>query len=104
MAALLHSVGSNDAIITVTSIPYESPEDTSQLCHFIKVLIPGSEGKHRGGTYPTLGIIGRLGAQQAQPNRIGIVSDADGSIVAFASAMKLLDMAARAEPQRGRNN
>ncbi len=39
-----HSVGSNDAIITVTSIPYESPEDTSQLCHFIKVLIPGSEG------------------------------------------------------------
>ncbi|MCB6146456.1 hypothetical protein LHK12_19765 [Providencia rettgeri] len=24
MAALLHSVGSNDAIITVTSIPYES--------------------------------------------------------------------------------
>lgn len=101
MAALLHSVGSNDAIITVTPIPYESPEDTSQLCHFIKVLIPGSEGKHRGGTYPTLGIIGRLGAQQAQPNRIGIVSDADGSIVAFASAMKLLDMAAKGQSLKG---
>ncbi|MCX9110571.1 DUF1177 domain-containing protein [Providencia rettgeri] len=101
MAALLHSVGSNDAIITVTSIPYESPEDISQLCHFIKVLIPGSEGKHRGGTYPTLGIIGRLGAQQAQPNRIGIVSDADGSIVAFASAMKLLDMAAKGQRLKG---
>lgn len=101
MSELLRSVASDDAVITVTSLPYEAPEDTSQLCHFIKIVIPGTEGKHREGAYPTLGIIGRLGAQQAQPDRIGLVSDADGSVVAFASAMKLLDMATKGQRLKG---
>ncbi|RXN73484.1 MULTISPECIES: DUF1177 domain-containing protein [Providencia] len=101
MSSLLSSVSPDHAQITVTSVNYEAPEDTRQLCHFIKVVIPGTEGKLSGGNYSTLGIIGRLGAQQAQPNRIGLVSDADGSIVAFASAMKLLDMAAKGSRLKG---
>lgn len=101
MAELLHSVGGEYANIQVTSIPYEAPEDPSQLCHFIKVTLQGTEGKISGGSYPTLGIIGRLGAQQAQPDRMGLVSDADGSIVAFASAMKLLDMATKGNRLKG---
>ncbi len=101
MVELLRSVSPIDAQITSTSVNYEAPEDTSQLCDFIKIIIPGTEGKLHGGSYPSLGIIGRLGAQQAQPNRIGLVSDADGSIVAFASAMKLLNMASSGQRLKG---
>lgn len=101
MAELLRSVGTENADIQVTSINYETPEDPKHLCHFIKVTLRGTAGKLSGGDYPTLGIIGRLGAQQAQPNRMGLVSDADGSIVAFASAMKLLDMATRGNRLKG---
>lgn len=98
---LFNKIGAENATITLTRIPYESPEDSQYLCDFIKVVISGSEGKIRGGTFPTMGIIGRLGAQQAQPQRMGLVSDADGSIVALASAMKLLDMAAHGMELKG---
>lgn len=91
----LNSLGATEATITTTAVSYEPPEDINQICHFIKVLIKGTKGKSVGGDSPTMGIIGRLGAQQAQPYRIGIVSDADGSIVALATAMKLLDMSAK---------
>jgi len=56
---------------------------------FIKILIPGKNGKEYNGTAPTLGIIGRLGGVGARPEVIGIVSDADGAIVALACALKL---------------
>lgn len=59
---------------------------------FIEILIPGTEGKQKGGTSPTVGIIGRLGGIGARPSRIGLVSDADGAIAAVASALKLADM------------
>lgn len=59
---------------------------------FIKITIPGSEGKLSGGTAPTVGIIGRLGGIGARPSRIGLVSDADGAVAAVASALKLADM------------
>lgn len=59
---------------------------------FIKVLIPGKRGKTSGGGAPTLGIIGRLGGIGARPERIGLVSDADGAITAIAIALKLGDM------------
>ena len=58
----------------------------------IKVLIPGSKGRSCCGDAPTLGIIGRLGGVGARPDRIGLVSDADGAIVALAAAMKLGSM------------
>ncbi|MBC7220601.1 DUF1177 domain-containing protein [Candidatus Bipolaricaulota bacterium] len=54
---------------------------------FVKVRIPG------GGRGPTLGVIGRLGGVGARPSRLGLVSDADGAIVALACAAKLVRMA-----------
>lgn len=59
---------------------------------FVKIVIPGTEGKRRGGTAPTLGIVGRLGGIGARPGRIGLVSDADGAVAAIASALKLAEM------------
>lgn len=59
---------------------------------FIKIIIPGTDGKQKGETAPTLGIIGRLGGIGARPERIGIVSDADGAIAALSCALKLADM------------
>lgn len=59
---------------------------------FVKIVIPGTEGKRSGGTAPTLGIVGRLGGIGARPGRIGLVSDADGAVAAVASALKLADM------------
>lgn len=59
---------------------------------FVRIVIPGSAGKLAGGTAPTLGIIGRLGGIGARPTRIGLVSDADGAVVAVAAALKLAHM------------
>ncbi|KHF34673.1 hypothetical protein CM49_03092 [Paenibacillus sp. P1XP2] len=38
---------------------------------FIKIVIPGTEGKTKGGSAPTFGIVGRLGGIGARPSRIG---------------------------------
>ncbi len=59
---------------------------------FIKIKIPGTKGKTKGGEAPTLGVIGRLGGVGARPEQIGIVSDADGAITALSVASKLADM------------
>lgn len=59
---------------------------------FVKIVVPGKNGKSAGGRAPTFGIIGRLGGVGARPSRIGLVSDADGAIAAVASALKLADM------------
>lgn len=59
---------------------------------FVRITIPGSEGKCVGGPAPTLGIIGRLGGLGARPSRIGLVSDGDGAIAAIAAALKLAHM------------
>ena len=59
---------------------------------FIKIIVPGTNGKQKGGKAPTLGIIGRLGGIGARPERIGIVSDADGAVAAISCALKLADM------------
>lgn len=58
----------------------------------IRLTIPGTEGRQRGGRAPTLGVIGFLGGIGARPSRIGLVSDADGAITALATALKLADM------------
>jgi hypothetical protein len=59
---------------------------------FVRLVVPGTAGRARGGAAPTLGLIGRLGGIGARPERIGLVSDADGAIVALAAAAKLLAM------------
>lgn len=88
---LLDSAGAEGCTVTSESVPYDDAKLHFQ-CDFVKVVIPGRNGKTHKGKQRTLGIIGRLGAQQAQPERIGMVSDADGSIVALAVALKLLRM------------
>lgn len=72
---------------------------TSEKGHtdFVRLKVQGSQGKTWGGTAPTLGLIGRLGGIGARPERIGMVSDADGAIVALAAAAKLLTMASRGD-------
>lgn len=59
---------------------------------FVRIIIPGEQGKIAGGSAPTLGIIGRLGGVGARPTRIGLVSDGDGAIAAISSALKLAEM------------
>ncbi|MFD1039364.1 DUF1177 domain-containing protein [Virgibacillus byunsanensis] len=59
---------------------------------FIKVVIPGKNGKSKGGNAPTLGIIGRLGGIGARPEMTGFVSDGDGALSSMSAAAKLLDM------------
>ncbi|MCS7386358.1 MAG: DUF1177 domain-containing protein [archaeon GB-1867-005] len=74
-------------------IEVEKIEGEKGSTDFIKVIVPGRNGKMTGGKAPTLGIIGRLGGVGARPAMIGLVSDADGAIVALACALKLADMA-----------
>jgi len=62
---------------------------------FVKVHLSSS------GTGPTLGIIGRLGGVGARPERIGLVSDADGAIVALACAAALARMRKRGDSLPG---
>lgn len=64
---------------------------------FVKVTVPGRGGRLSGGDAPTLGILGRLGGVGARPERIGLVSDADGAVAALAAAAKLVDMHARGD-------
>ena len=64
---------------------------------FIKILIPGKNGKTNGGNAPTLGILGRLGGIGARPELIGFVSDGDGALAALSAAAKLLDMQAKGD-------
>lgn len=56
---------------------------------FIRITIPGSNGKSTGGTAPTIGIVGRLGGLGARPEMIGFVSDGDGALAALAAGLKL---------------
>src|ERR1700716_193135 len=73
--------------ITVTTV-----EGKKGLTDFINIAIPGLRGHSLSGKAPTLGIVGQLGGIGARPERIGLVSDADGAIAALASALKLIDM------------
>ncbi|ABO50077.1 protein of unknown function DUF1177 [Desulforamulus reducens MI-1] len=68
---------------------------------FIRIDVPGTNGKIVGGTAPTLGIIGRLGGIGARPERIGLVSDADGAIAALAVALKLAEMGEKGDQLPG---
>ena len=65
---------------------------------FVKIVIPGTQGKRSGGSAPTLGIVGRLGGIGARPGRIGLVSDADGAVAAVASAQAGGDAASGRQP------
>ena len=76
----------------VSSIEMKKIAGEARSTDFIKIRIPGINGKTRQGSAPTLGIIGRLGGIGARPERIGLVSDADGAVTALACALKLAIM------------
>lgn len=59
---------------------------------FIKIVIPGKNGKIKKGKVPTLGIIGRLGGVGARPDVLGFVSDGDGALTVLSTALKLARM------------
>ena len=63
---------------------------------FIKAEIRGLDPSG-----PTLGIIGQLGGVGAFPRKLGLVSDADGAIVALASAAKLAKMRKQGDLLKG---
>lgn len=75
-----------------TDVEVRQVEGEKGVTEFVKVRIPASR---KGG--PILGIIGRLGGIGARPQRLGLVSDADGAIVALACAAKLTKMAGRGD-------
>lgn len=64
---------------------------------FVRVIIPGTDGKSTGGSSRTIGVIGRLGGLGARPEQIGFVSDGDGALTAVSVASKLLDAAAKGD-------
>jgi hypothetical protein len=94
VAALLRSRGLEKIDVKTIRGPGGSTD-------FIKVFIPGKEGRERKGNAPTLGIIGRLGGIGARPERIGIVSDADGAITAISCALKMADMRNKGDILKG---
>lgn len=68
---------------------------------FIKVVIAGKNGKSKGGTAPTLGIVGRLGGIGARPEMTGFVSDGDGALASMSAAAKLLAMTNKGDQLEG---
>jgi len=68
---------------------------------FVKIVVPGRNGRHADGQAPTLGVIGRLGGVGARPAVTGVVSDADGAAAALSAAAKLLVMQARGDVLEG---
>jgi hypothetical protein len=79
----------------------ETVEGKGGATDFVKVVVPGSEGKASGGDAPTLGIVGRLGGLGARPEAVGYVSDGDGAVAALSSALKIADMRLRGDVLAG---
>ena len=92
--AYLQSKGEDD--ITVKTI-----RDGKYATDFIKIVIAGKNGRLTGGTAPTMGIVGRLGAIGARPEVTGYVSDGDGALCALAAASKLMEMKHRGDALEG---
>lgn len=94
VASLLLASGSSD--VHVETI--RGPEGQTD---FVTFSFAGRRGKEVGGPAPTLGITGCLGSIGARPARTGMVSDADGAIVAVACALKLARMQQRGDRLQG---
>ena len=80
-----------DVKITVKTV-----ETTKGKTDIVKICIPGKNSKA-----PKLGIIGQLGGVGARPEFLGLVSDADGAVVALASALKLAKMKEKGDSLNG---
>lgn len=67
-------------------IKIDRVKEGSGSTDFLKIIIPSNKDSR------ILGIIGQLGGVSAYPEVKGLVSDADGAIVALSSALKLAKM------------
>lgn len=94
VAVYLREVGATDVTV-------QHAEGARGYTDFVKVKIPGSEGKTAGGTARTLGVIGRLGGIGARPVVLGLVSDADGALISLTVAAKLARMRCSGDRLRG---
>lgn len=74
------------------NIPLKMVKEKDGETEFVKIIIPGKNGKTLKGKAPTLGIIGRLGGIGARPESVGFVSDGDGALAALSIALKLARM------------
>jgi len=84
-------------LLEYMNIEIETIQGEKGSTDFITIRIPGREGKSSGGKAPTLGVVGRLGGIGARPAQIGLVSDADGAIVALAVTYKITEMMKRGD-------
>lgn len=85
----------------VTNIESKTVTVETGSTDFIKIVIPGYNGKRENGTAKTLGVVGRLGGVGARPEIVGLVSDADGAVATLALAMKLANMTKRGDRLSG---
>jgi hypothetical protein len=100
--ALFDDYATLGVLATTQPVQDDQPgTDPTWITWFVKVLIPGTNGKTLGGTSPTLGINGRSGGTGARPQEIGMVSDADGPICGLAAALKLASMKAKGDSLPG---
>ncbi|HSR13821.1 MAG TPA: DUF1177 domain-containing protein, partial [Thermodesulfobacteriota bacterium] len=88
-AAKVSAVFRERGIDEVEIRPIAGPQGKTE---FLKMRIPGLEGKSSGKNAPTLGIVGRLGGIGARPQVAGLVSDGDGAVAALSAALKIADM------------
>lgn len=92
--AVVAHLKSIDPSCDVETYPLKGAKGSTDM---VRVRIPGSAGKTRGGSAPTIGLLGRLGGLGARPERIGFVSDGDGALTVLACAAKLLSMHVRGD-------
>jgi hypothetical protein len=83
--------------LDIPSVEIEHLEGEKGTTDVVRIIIPGTDGKSGGGKSPSLGILGTLGGIGARPAVPGLVSDADGALVAMASALKLAGMSHRGD-------
>ena len=77
------------------SLTFKRVEGAKGSTLLVKAVIRGR------GNGRTLGVVGRLGGVGARPHLLGLVSDADGAIVALATAYKLAEMSERGDMLEG---
>ncbi|GAK13937.1 LOW QUALITY PROTEIN: hypothetical protein JCM19039_3821 [Geomicrobium sp. JCM 19039] len=71
-------------------------------CHgFVRIVVPGTNGKENGGAARRLEVIGRLVGLGRRPEMKGFVSDGDGALAALAAAAKLTSMTQKGDELDG---
>lgn len=83
--------------LDIPPVKIEHLEGEKGSTDVVRIIVPGTDGKSGGGKSPSLGILGTLGGIGARPAVPGLVSDADGALVAMAAALKLAGMAQRGD-------